>query len=64
MKPLEYLEKSLEFVNELEGYKTKFKNFHWSAPNLTYHKCIDKFLDELTEFQDAVAETSQGFAGK
>jgi hypothetical protein len=24
----EYFEKSLDFVNELEGYKTKFKNFH------------------------------------
>ena len=64
MKKEEYFEESLVFVNELEGYKCKFKNLHWSAPNLTYHKTIDKFLDELTEFQDSLAEISQGYVGK
>lgn len=64
MKKEEYFESSLDFVNELEGYKCKFKNLHWSAPTLSYHKVIDKFLDELTEFQDSIAEISQGYCGK
>jgi len=59
-----YFSMSLSFVNYLEGCKTKFKNFHWSAPSLTYHKIIDKLLDELIEFQDVVAETSQGYCGQ
>jgi len=57
-----YLALSLDFINDLEGYKTSFKNFHWSAPDLTYHRQIDSFLDKLIEFQDEIAEQSQGYA--
>jgi len=58
-----YQSLSLNFVNTLESFKTKFKALHWSAPQLTYHREIDEFLDDLIEFQDEIAECSQGYIG-
>ena len=54
----------LNFLCYLESFKSKFKNLHWSAANLTYHRAIDELLDDLNEFQDEVAETFQGFLGE
>jgi DNA-binding ferritin-like protein len=59
-----YNELVITFLCDLEGFKTRFKNLHWSAPQLTYHKIIDKLLDDLGDFQDTIAETSQGYLGK
>jgi hypothetical protein len=61
MDKIGYFNNALEFVNVLEGYKTFFKNAHWSAGSIPLHEKIDSFLDELTEFQDTIAETSQGY---
>jgi hypothetical protein len=59
-----YYGMSLSHVNNLEGFKTVFKNFHWSASDLTFHKVIDDFLSELSDYQDDIAETSQGYLEK
>jgi len=53
----------LGYVNTLEGYKTKFKNLHWSAGTDPLHKRVDEFLDILSEYQDAVSEDVQGTVG-
>jgi DNA-binding ferritin-like protein len=63
MDKAEYRQKSLDFVNVLESFKTKYKALHWAAPQLTYHKEIDEFLNDLMEFQDEIAECSQGYFG-
>ncbi len=54
----------IEFLNTLEGYKTKLKNLHWSAVNLSIHKQLDKFIDETNEFQDNIAEEAMGIHGQ
>jgi DNA-binding ferritin-like protein len=49
---------------DLEGFKTKFKNLHWSAVHLTSHQVIGDLLNDLDEYQDTVAEISMGYLGK
>ena len=59
-----YYGMSLAYINQLEGFKTFFKNLHWSAYHLTYHKVIDDALNAINEAQDEIAETSQGYLGR
>ena len=54
----------INYLNILEGYKTKIKNLHWSAPAMNIHEKLDDFLDILSEYQDAVAEESMGIYGQ
>jgi hypothetical protein len=54
----------LGFINKLEGYKTKFKNEHWSAVNDMMHQRVDQFLDALMDFQDNISEDIQGTVGQ
>ena len=68
--PITFLKKNLgekfgvmPFLNQLESYKTKFKNLHWSAVNDTIHVRIDGLLDELGDFQDEIAEVAMGIQG-
>lgn len=53
----------IHFLNVLEGYKTRCKNLHWAADNINTHEYLDKFLDEISEFQDAIAEGYLGIKG-
>ena len=53
----------INFLNVLEGYKTRCKNLHWAADNINTHEYLDKFLDEISEFQDAIAEGYLGIKG-
>ena len=56
----------LTYINFLEGCKTRIKNMHWAAKNLLNsdkrgtHLYLDAFLGEVSDFQDTVAEVSQG----
>ena len=52
------------FLNRLEGWKTKCKNLHWSAPKKNIHVYLDEFLDILSDYQDGLAEGYQGILGK
>lgn len=52
------------FLNKLEGWKTKCKNLHWSAPKKNIHVYLDEFLDILSDYQDGLAEGYQGILGK
>lgn len=54
----------ISYLGVLEGYKTKYKNLHWSAVNDAIHQRIDELLDELGEHQDEVAEAAQGIYGQ
>ena len=53
----------INFLNQLEGWKTKCKNLHWSAPKKNIHTYLDEFLDVLSGFQDALAEDIMGVLG-
>lgn len=51
------------FLNILEGYKTRCKNLHWVSDNISTHEYLDKFLEEISNFQDALAEGYLGIRG-
>ena len=53
----------INFINKLEGFKTKCKNLHWSAPKKNIHVYLDEFLGILSDYQDSVAEDYQGILG-
>lgn len=53
----------LDFINKLEGWKTKCKNLHWAAPKNNIHVRLDEFLEVLSDFQDTLAEGIMGVLG-
>lgn len=54
------LQPYLEFINKLEGWKTKCKNLHWAAPKKNIHVYLDEFLEIISDYQDTVAEGIMG----
>ena len=60
----------IDYICELEGAKTKIKNLHWAAKTLPVsdkrgtHLYLDDFLGIVGDFQDTVAESSQGILGE
>ena len=54
----------INFLNKLEGWKTKCKNLHWAAPKDDIHTRLDEFLDILNLVQDAIAEDYMGILGQ
>lgn len=52
----------LDFINKLEGWKTKCKNLHWAAPREgnNVHTRLDEFLGVISDYQDTVAEGIMG----
>ena len=54
----------INFINQLEGWKTKCKNLHWSAPKKNIHVYLDEFLAILSDYQDGLAEGYMGIQGK
>ena len=54
----------IEFINKLEGWKTKCKNLHWAAPKKNIHVYLDEFLNILSDYQDSLAEGYMGILGK
>lgn len=53
----------INFLNQLEGWKTKCKNLHWAAPKKNIHVYLDEFLSILSDYQDGLAEEYQGLLG-
>lgn len=54
----------INFLNQLEGWKTKCKNLHWAAPKKNIHVYLDEFLEILSNYQDGLAEGYMGILGK
>ena len=54
----------INFLNQLEGWKTKCKNLHWAGPKKNIHVYLDEFLDILSDYQDGLAEGYMGILGK
>lgn len=59
----------IDFINVLEGVKTRIKNMHWAAKRISnsdkrgVHLYLDELLPIIADFQDMLAETSQGIYG-
>ena len=56
-------QKLIEVVGKLEGYKTRLKELHWSAPSHSMHIITDEFSDELGKFEDDMAENAMAILG-
>ena len=54
----------LDFICELESYKTGIKQLHWSANSLPQHELCDDIAKEISDYQDAVSEVEQSMSGK
>lgn len=50
----------VQFICQLEGWKTKCKNLHWSADKNNIHVRLDEFLKVLSDYQDIIAEGIMG----
>ena len=56
----------INFLCQIEGWKTKCKNLHLSAPQMggdNIHTRLDEYLEILSEFQDSIAEDYQATLG-
>lgn len=56
--------KFIDFINRLEGWKTKCKNLHWASFKKNIHTYLDDFLTVLSEYQDGLAEEEMGIYGR
>lgn len=54
----------IQFVNRIEGWKTRCKNLHWAAPKMNIHKELDKCYDLLADYQDSFVEGFMGILGR
>lgn len=54
----------IDFLNQIEGWKTRCKNLHWAAPKKNIHVYLDDFLNILSDYQDGLAEGYMGILGQ
>jgi len=55
--------KILNYINQLEGWKTAIKSLHWNAKSLEQHKLCDDIASVIADFQDQVSEVEQSIHG-
>lgn len=58
-----YQELILDFIQKLEGYRVRLREFHWSAEKMAAHKLTDDLMNTLVTVEDDIAEDLQGFLG-
>ena len=56
--------KLIDFINRIEGWKTKCKNLHWASHRKNIHTYLDDFLEVLANYQDGLAEEEMGIYGR
>ena len=54
----------INFLCQIEGWKTKCKNLQWAAQNDSIHRRLDDLADVLSSYQDALAEDYMGINGR
>lgn len=54
----------LQYINQLEGYKTAIKSLHWNASNMSEHNLWDDIAKAVADIQDNVSEMTQGIKGQ
>ena len=54
----------IDFISELEVYKSLIKQLHWSSKNLPQHELCDDIADLISDYQDKIAEVEQSISGK
>lgn len=54
----------LDFISQLEGYKTKIKELHWEDSSIPGHELAGDIETMICDFEDSVAEDLQGVFGE
>jgi len=54
----------LDFISQLEGYKTKIKELHWEDKSLPGHELAGDIEKMICDFEDSIAEDLQGVFGE
>lgn len=52
------------YLNFLEGAKTRLKNIHWGEEDNSKHVYLDDLSEEVSEFEDKIAEAGQSEFGR
>lgn len=50
----------LNFICILEGYRIRFREYHWSTDTMASHKLCDDIMSALLNYEDQLAEEFQG----
>lgn len=53
-----------DYLNFIEGAKTRLKNIHWSEEDNAKHVYLDDLLEDVSEFEDKFAEAAQAGFGR
>lgn len=53
----------LSLCNKIQGWKTRLKELHWSAPSHSLHTVLDDFNGVLLEWEDTIMEDAQSMFG-
>lgn len=53
-----------EYLNFIEGAKTRLKNIHWGEEDNSKHVYLDDLSEEVGEFEDKIAEAGQAGFGR
>lgn len=53
-----------DYMNFIEGFKTRIKNIHWTEENKSKHEYLDDLSGELGEYEDKLAEAGQSQFGR
>ncbi len=54
----------LDFICQLEGFKTGIKSLHWDSNSLSQHQLCDDIATTISDYQDKVSEVEQSISGK
>ena len=54
----------LDFICQLEGFKTGIKSLHWDSNSLSQHQLCDDIATTISDYQDKVAEVEQSMSGR
>jgi hypothetical protein len=54
----------LDFISQLEGYKTKIKELHWEDKSIPGHELAGDIEKMICDFEDSIAEDLQGVFGE
>lgn len=52
------------YLNFIEGAKTRLKNIHWGEEDNSKHVYLDDLSNEVSEFEDKIAEAGQSGFGR
>lgn len=53
-----------QYLNFIEGAKTRLKNIHWGEKDNSKHVYLDDLSNEVSDFEDKVAEAGQSGFGR